>query len=376
MLEDWDEETVARMLEWLYTEDYKIQFPSHCQAHNTIAEESVEETHAGQRSESWSVMGDSTSGGDPLEKLQDPAGPETSIGDHEELLPGLQPINNKVEHQTRLKERATRRNENTAPFAPFEFPLVDLGCNDPYGRKLARRPNVNGPLFEHPLTPFSDLSFHGFHYRDTPRKPTYVEELHYWLGRSILAPEVCDYEVPLMAHTKLYALANYMLLPQLQTLTYHRVQATLASMRRLVRNTPAVANLALVAQYVYANTGALKNQKEPLRRLVSTFIGSNFAEFIGEGVDELLEQGGDFVVDVCSKSRLQMHRKSTAEDRRKDVDRAEKKKSKVEQLLSDGIETQERGKCYLRRCEKHSHVQSEDHAASFGPGAIDEFSVI
>ena len=58
-----------------------------------------------------------------------------------------------------------------------------------------------------------------------------------------------------------------------------------------------VSNLVELISYVYVNTDSLVSEEEPLRELVTTYLAQNFRHFEGEEVGELMEQGGDFVLD-------------------------------------------------------------------------------
>ncbi|KAK3178035.1 hypothetical protein OEA41_000167 [Lepraria neglecta] len=62
-----------------------------------------------------------------------------------------------------------------------------------------------------------------------------------------------------------------------------------------------VSNLVKLISYVYVNTDSLVSEEEPLRELVTTCLAQNFRHFEGEEVGELMEQGGDFVLDFWGK---------------------------------------------------------------------------
>ena len=65
----------------------------------------------------------------------------------------------------------------------------------------------------------------------------------------------------------------------------------------IVPTTPMVSNLVELVSHVYVKTDSLVSEEEPLRELVTTCLAQNFRNFEGEEVGELMEQGGDFVLD-------------------------------------------------------------------------------
>ena len=112
-----------------------------------------------------------------------------------------------------------------------------------------------------------------------------------------------SYSAIVMAHTKLYVMANYMLLPRLQQVAFRHLKSILLFLGVLEAGTPPIADLVMVTRYVYANTAAFINSDEPLRRLFTSFIAINFFVFKGREVDELIEEGGDFAVDLAAEVR-------------------------------------------------------------------------
>ena len=241
VLEDWEEDTVARLIAWLYTGDYKSPFP-------TIVEQ-PEKVESGDDTlrEEWSTTGDKGS------------------------LPDCQAAFEGPTYQARQKYSRTEEQE----YAHYLANSLMKVCNGESGA-------------------------------DSEYKPTYEQELRAWFEHSASAKNDFhhyDYEQALLAHAKLYTLANYTLLPDLQALTKHRLQTILDTY------SPQITNIVLLARYVYENSTKPESSKEPLRHLVSTFVGKIvFAGFSGEGADALLEEGGDFVIDVCAAARREMRK--------------------------------------------------------------------
>ena len=107
-------------------------------------------------------------------------------------------------------------------------------------------------------------------------------------------------EAIFLADAKVYALADYMLLPELQALAFECLAATFTSTGALTPNTPVIADLVILVEYVYANTVKPREYEEPLRELVTTYIALNFDLFRDEegAVKRLMDQGGAIAVDV------------------------------------------------------------------------------
>ena len=148
---------------------------------------------------------------------------------------------------------------------------------------------------------------------------SYAETFEPWARRFEQDPSSLNFEATLLAHAKLYALADYMLLPALQAQAFDRLKAVLMvispptytfysafrNSRLPIANLPVIGNLVTLIQYVYANTTRLESKEEPLRELISTFIVLNYDQFcdVGDLVQTLMEQGGDFQGDVHDKMR-------------------------------------------------------------------------
>lgn len=110
-----------------------------------------------------------------------------------------------------------------------------------------------------------------------------------------------DYGDALLSHAKVYHLAHYKAIDPL------RMQALQLLLDLLSRIDPMdvssgsdnAGSIVDLARYVYDNTDNLENHEEPLRRLVSHFIASNFLALRSTSdIARLLGEGGDIVVDV------------------------------------------------------------------------------
>lgn len=115
-------------------------------------------------------------------------------------------------------------------------------------------------------------------------------------------PADYDYEDILLAHAKVYALANYKSVDTLRTLALKRLLLALSRIHPIQPASHISLNVVDLASYVYANTDHLVRSEEPLRKLTSQFIALNFAAFQTEPkAVELVAKGGDFVKDIMAK---------------------------------------------------------------------------
>ncbi|KAL0635221.1 hypothetical protein Q9L58_005867 [Maublancomyces gigas] len=115
-------------------------------------------------------------------------------------------------------------------------------------------------------------------------------------------PNDYDFQDILLAHAKVYALANYKSVDTLRALALKRLLLTLSRLNPLQPASHILINIVDFASYVYANTDCLSNSQEPLRKLTSQFIALNFGVFQTEPrAIELVAQGGDFVKDIMGK---------------------------------------------------------------------------
>ena len=149
--------------------------------------------------------------------------------------------------------------------------------------------------------------------------PSNAEAFKQWAAKFPQSPCVLNFEAALLTHARLYALADYILLPALQAQVFQRLKAlflfisapTYTSSSGVLTfslplaNTPVIGNIITLIRYVYANTTRLENEDEPLRELISTFIALYYDQFDDEGgeVLEFMAHGGDFQGDVHDKVR-------------------------------------------------------------------------
>lgn len=115
-------------------------------------------------------------------------------------------------------------------------------------------------------------------------------------------PAEYDFGEALLAHAKVYALANYKGIDVLRAFALKRMFLTLARLHPLQPASHISVNIVDFASYVYANTDPLSSSEEPLRKMTSQFVALNLVAFQTESrAVELVAQGGDLVRDLISK---------------------------------------------------------------------------
>ena len=139
-----------------------------------------------------------------------------------------------------------------------------------------------------------------------------------WMKNKIGSVGSHDFENAMLAHAKVYCLADYMMLPKVQALAYKGLEAICRVLTKFEPSSPAIGNLNVLIIYVYSHTasptqGAEREDivptEEPLRKFISSFIASRFSTFdLGSDASlrHLLDEGGDFAIDIFNKVRKRM----------------------------------------------------------------------
>ena len=151
-------------------------------------------------------------------------------------------------------------------------------------------PNSAGKDGPHPLTPSEDFE----------------PQLKYFLRRIDLTIQFrerelrrdynlynLDWEAVMLSHAKLYIMADYFLVEPLTTKVLRSLGNLLLSVSAAsFRNvTPSLVSLI---SYIYNNTQRLNSKHEPLRRLVTFFVVTNWAKFSQKEIDKLIVVDEDF----------------------------------------------------------------------------------
>ena len=166
--------------------------------------------------------------------------------------------------------------------------------------QIAKSPSVESS--RPALTPFANIHI-GM--RRLPAKSTEAEKCEAWMQRFIDLGYDMDYEPTVMAHAKLYVLANYMLLPGLQAFTLERLHKLLSTMNTIWMDNQMISNLVNLIEYVHATTTRPDIGEEPMQGLITTFIAYKFSQFNDDDgeVQRLMDQNRDFAKDVWAQVR-------------------------------------------------------------------------
>ena len=241
VLEDWDEATVGRLVSWLYTGDYISPHPTEFIHSTAAAKVDMHEAHGGNG-----------------------------------ITPAAIPT---VEHFSisALTYQKVLLDANEARIATKKDPPKSLTNG---AKRTVQDSRIT---FHEPSTMILDR----------------------WLRRCEYDFHELDFEATLLAHAEVYALAVYMLLPDLQELAYQSLDCVLTWIdSRIVAKSPMVGNLVTLIRYVYANTIRPNTGEEPLQLLLTTLIAMNLGSFHDgeEGqVRRLMNEEGDFETDVWER---------------------------------------------------------------------------
>lgn len=123
-------------------------------------------------------------------------------------------------------------------------------------------------------------------------------------GRSPLTglkPPEPSYGNHLLAHAKVYALAQYKALEALKALAFRRLDAALLSVYTIKPGHHVLAKYVIeLLGYVYSHTDSLASSKEPMRELVLNYAAWSFPVLrTSAGIAELV--GGDLALDLIDK---------------------------------------------------------------------------
>ncbi|KAK6513917.1 hypothetical protein TWF506_008347 [Arthrobotrys conoides] len=106
----------------------------------------------------------------------------------------------------------------------------------------------------------------------------------------------------MLAHARLYVFAQYHLLQPLEVLTLQRLTQVMVLAETHSHNLEA--DIIPIVEYTYHAEDL--NRPADLCELVSQFVAIHFHRFEGEEFYDILEAGGGFVRDVCSKLGRQL----------------------------------------------------------------------
>ncbi|KAF8242324.1 hypothetical protein K440DRAFT_664843 [Wilcoxina mikolae CBS 423.85] len=115
-------------------------------------------------------------------------------------------------------------------------------------------------------------------------------------------PDASDIPAIFMAHAKLYVFAQYTITAGLKNTALQRLNKILMKLTHPIEDQSIIDCVSKLVEYTYANTNALVNSEEPLRRVISTFCAARYFELQRQpSFQTLLNEGGDFAIDFWAK---------------------------------------------------------------------------
>lgn len=156
-------------------------------------------------------------------------------------------------------------------------------------------PEVPPPSTDRPLTPVSECLERFMSAPPKRNDVTAVERL------AAFDPAQHDYRNVLLAHADVYHIAHFKGFNTLRTMALQHLLDTLSRMDPMTDSSGShnIGGIVKLARNVYANIGRVENHEQPLRRLVSHFIASNFLVLkSAPDVVTLFSARGDIVMDV------------------------------------------------------------------------------
>lgn len=157
---------------------------------------------------------------------------------------------------------------------------------------------ITPPVGPRPLTP---LWRFGLEHQNHSNPFTERDSLEV-LGLRSCNPAICGYGEVLLAHAKVYSLAQNQEVEVLRKLAYRRLLSTLLSIGEVEPGCQVVVDLIDLLRYVYSHTVSSESSEEPLQNIVSQFAALNFPAL--QSRDEmtgLMREGGKLASDLMKK---------------------------------------------------------------------------
>ncbi|KAL8752766.1 MAG: hypothetical protein Q9184_005633 [Pyrenodesmia sp. 2 TL-2023] len=154
----------------------------------------------------------------------------------------------------------------------------------------------SGKVPSHPVS----ILRHGITYNDSSSSKQLLESLKYSDVQRALDSS-CATLATLLDDAKLYVLAQYLQLGSLKRLAFLNVQHVFSELSKGDTDrlgAHVTARFIEYIRYVYASTDSLTNSMEPLRKLTAAAVVAHLHALQAPSFDDLMRQGGDFAVDV------------------------------------------------------------------------------
>ncbi|KAL8791235.1 MAG: hypothetical protein Q9213_000192 [Squamulea squamosa] len=260
----WTVSGAEKLLEWLYTGDYKCPYPTKVSKSETVSTDN-----------NVQISGDST--------FDEPKKPDLNhlMYTEDQDLAEPEYMYDDTLHYPKGKKKSGKLKTKWS-----------MSPERPKPTKSAPRPRL------------MELTWSGSHPLE---KLSEAEEFDKWTGHQLWRPDQLNYETTFMTHAELYNMACTYQLDTLKNMAWQRLRSVLVSIGRPVPGSTVIGNVVNLIHYTYEITGEVGSEEEPLRKLVTTFATLNFTRFKGSAVDELMKSASDpdreFVTDLMSMVR-------------------------------------------------------------------------
>lgn len=149
-----------------------------------------------------------------------------------------------------------------------------------------------------PLTPLSQF---GLKLESDPN-PNMRQEALEKFGLRAFHPAVCSYGAVLLAHAKVYSLAQNQEVEALRDFSYKHLLSVLLGIGPIEPGWRVVVDIINLLRYVYSHTVPAEDAEEPLQNIVSQFAALNFPALQNrDEMAELIREGGKLASDLMDK---------------------------------------------------------------------------
>lgn len=195
--------------------------------------------------------------------------------------------------QIELAEKLRRLEENAEPEVEFAHTSLQ-GCDESFlVRGISVRKILSSRLG---LMRGAFRRKYYSHFEDYDRQRLKKPDIRPWVG---------DLKLILLAHARLYLLADKYIAIPLKRLVFRELFALL---ERCIYADKHIEAMIQLVRYVYGNGGTYGFRENELRTLVCDYMVSEMTVFGGsEAFEDLLQEGGEFVRDFWRQTRIDLY---------------------------------------------------------------------
>lgn len=113
------------------------------------------------------------------------------------------------------------------------------------------------------------------------------------------------------AHAKIYSFAHRYLFSELEEHSLHRLSEALISIQN--KNVDFSPHVEDAIDIIYSETPSLSNN--PARKLMAQFVAMGYTSLASEDLDMMIEEGGDFALDLSHALARSLHQENPLQDK-------------------------------------------------------------